>query len=276
MSDTEEPTVKKSIDSSVLGKLTKFDGKSSVQQFIRSVTKRAKLEKWTDEEKTNITKYLCTGFAETFIDSQPDLEECNFKELSLQLVARFRTKLSTPDAYAQLLQIKQHRRSIEEYAEEIETTAANVADVIDDLKNSEKRNELLISVFISGLDNHIKRLLTASEFDEFTEIIHAAKRCADTFTDRSDTSRNVGTIDREHSRYSREQWVAPGQQPHRPFTQLVCWQCNRPGHVQRECNSRSQRGRFVPRHNSGPRFQNPINNSTRNQFNSHSSFNSKN
>lgn len=255
-----EEVERKSIESSVLGKLPRFDGKSNVKQFIKSITKRAALEKWNGDEQASVIRYLCTGFAETFIDSQPDLDLCDFKEICQLLLNRFTPKVSTSEAYAQLLSIKQHRRSVNSFAEEIETKAADVADCIEDLKKTSSRNELLVSVFISGVDPHLKRLLTATEFDDFADLVQAAKRCEDTF---QDNRRNVNTVEtaeetpyhqpRTHFRPRmplRSRMPFQSRMPFKPrapFQPSVqryqrmprklidCWFCGEEGHIQHEC-----------------------------------------
>ena len=54
---------------SVLGKLPKFDGRSSFKKFIKTIDKRSALEGWDDARKAGIVRYLCTDIAKAFIDS---------------------------------------------------------------------------------------------------------------------------------------------------------------------------------------------------------------
>ena len=246
---------KSTIESSILGKLQRFNGKTSVRQFIKSIDKRGKLEKWDDEEKASVLKYLCTGFAETYIDSHPDLGDCDYDDLCENLINRFTPKLTTSDAYSKLLSIKQHRRSVEEYAEEIETVAANVADVIKDLADSDKRNEILVSVFTTGLDPHLKRLLTAVDIDDFADILKMAKRCEETFTEQR---RNVNFL--ETPNYQPQQDYNPQQrapqQDYNPQQRagkrppVQCWACGKYGHIKRDCRSQAQHYQH-PRQNAG-------------------------
>ena len=256
MSENGDQNVTRSIDSAVLGKLPNFDGKSNVRQFLRAIIKRGKLEKWSDEEQANVTKYLCTGFAETFIDSQPDIDDRSFRELSQILMDRFTSKLSTSEAYAQLLKIKQNHRSIDEYAVEIETKAADVVDVIDDLARTDSRNELLVSVFLSGLDPHLKRLLAATDFVEFTEIVQAAKGCAETYTDTR-PARGVNTVEQQPPNRLPHTSDYHPQNRFKPNSQIVCWYCGQYGHIQRYC-----------RYQQGFRNEQPIHSNNNNNYNS--------
>ena len=120
----------KAIGSVVLGKLPKFDGKGSITSFIKTINKRGLLEQWTDDNKADVVRYLCTGAAEVFIDSNPEMEDCDYKELCDSLKERFKARLSTSDAYAELLSIRQNRQSVTEYTERIERTAANLSDAV--------------------------------------------------------------------------------------------------------------------------------------------------
>ena len=172
MADEDE----KPIGTLVLGKLPKFDGKGSVTSFIKTVDKRRALEQWSKDNKADVLRYLCTGAAEIFIDSNPELEQFDYEELCDSLKARFKTRLTASEAYVELLSVRQNRRSIADYTENIERVAANLSDVIDDLRDQDKRNELLISVFMTGLDAHLKRGLVAGEFEDFSILIHTAKQ----------------------------------------------------------------------------------------------------
>ena len=248
---------KTTIESSILGKLPRFNGKTSVKQFIKSIDKRGKLEKWDDDEKASVLKYLCTGFAETYIDSHPDIDDLDYDDLCENLVNRFTPKLKTSDAYSKLLSIKQNRRSVEEYAEDIETVAANVADVILDLADSDRRNELLISVFMSGLDPHLKRLLTASNIDDFNEMLQTAKRCEETFTDNR---RSINHLDSQNSDKRKAGTRPP----------IQCWNCGKYGHLKRDCRSPSYNAPPMPQgYMPRPPFQH-------NQFNQNGANGSKN
>lgn len=246
------PPSKSGVDSSILGKLPRFDGKTSIKKFLKSINKRSNLEKWTEDEKTAVVKYLCTGFAETYIDSHPGLEDCSYDELCDQLITRFTPKLTTSDAYAQLLSVKQNRRSVTDFAENIETVAANISDAIEDLSDPDKRSELLISVFLSGLDPHLKRLLTISEFEDFTELLRTAKRCEETFID---SRRNVGALEQHSPSQSVRQQPRYEQHNHRP--DIICYGCGKRGHIQRNCWSKfPPMPRYPPNFTPRPRFNN--------------------
>lgn len=219
----EEEQDNKPISSVVLGKLPKFSGKGSIRSFLKTIDKRGTLENWSDADKANIVRYLCVDSAEVFIDSNPDLEECSYTDLCDRLAERFKIKFSTSEAYAELLSVRQSKQSISDYTEKIERTAANVSDVIDDLKEQESRNALLISVFMAGLDSHLKRALIARKYEEFSDLIHAAKQCESTFIE---PRRHISSIDITNSmpnHMSRTNEIN------------VCWNCGLPGHIRRQC-----------------------------------------
>lgn len=258
----EEDRNNNAIGSAVLGKLPKFSGKGSVRSFLKTIDKRATLENWSDTEKANIVRYLCTESAEVFIDSNPDLEECNYTDLCNRLVERFKVKFSTSEAYAELLSVRQNRQSISEYTEKIERTAANVSDVIDDLKEQDSRNELLTSVFMAGLDSHLKRALVARKFEEFSDLIHAAKQCESTFTE---PRRNINSIDTNNDTPNNI---------NRSNQAVICWNCGLPGHIRRYCR------RVPPQHyynNHNRRFSSYYDNDQRNVDNHyHENYSSQN
>ena len=159
-----------------LGKLPKYNGEGSVRKFIREINKRSKIEKWNDTQKVEILKYLCTGGAESYLTTNPELDNYDYDELCKALLDRFEKTVNKTEAYTNLLTIKQNRKSVAEYASKIETQAAEYMGVIEELEDAEKRGELLASIFITGLDPYIKKALAATEFAQFEEVVGAAKR----------------------------------------------------------------------------------------------------
>ena len=240
----------KPISSTVLGKLPRFDGNGNITSFIKTINKRGTLEQWTDDNKADVLRYLCSGAAEVFIDSNPELEECDFKELCDSLKNRFKTKLTTSEAYAELLSIRQNRQSVTNYAESIERSAANLSDAIEDLKDQDKRNELLISVFMTGLDSHLKRGLVAREFDDFSTLIHTAKQCEATFTDR----RHVNAMSSEPTVQAPQDTRYNERNP--PRANPVCWNCGNRGHISRHCRSAPGQGNRHYNDPSGSSYHN--------------------
>ena len=222
------------INISVLGKLPKFDGRTSVKKFLKSIEKRSQLEKWEEPDKARIVQYLCVDLAEAFIDSNPELENASFTDLSDRLLARFGPKISKPEAYTELMSVQQRRQSIDEYAGQIESTAANLSDILVELQDVEKRDELLVSVFMSGLDANIKRSLIVNEYKAFSDIVRAAKRYERTF----DHQKNVNALDSQNLRSNQLGQVnfrLPASD-RSPYQNVTCWNCGKRGHIQRYCH----------------------------------------
>ena len=94
-----------------------------------------------------------------------------------QLNNSFKTKISKPEAYAQLMNIRQENRNITDFAGLIESAAADLSEVIPELTEQTSREKLLISIFMNGLSQNFKRLLIAVEHEEFADLVRAAKRC---------------------------------------------------------------------------------------------------
>ena len=85
-----------SIGTSVLGKLPKYTGKSSAKPFLRGIDKRGQLEKWNNNDKTIIVRYLCAELAESFLDANPDCEDLSYEDLCERLKAWFDPQIGVP------------------------------------------------------------------------------------------------------------------------------------------------------------------------------------
>lgn len=242
-----------------LGKLPRFDGRTSIRQFLNQINKRAKLEQWDDERKAELIRYLCTDLAESFLDSNPELEECSLEVLCERLNARFQPKIKKPEAYTELFSIRQGRDSVAEYAGKIETVSATLSDALNELKNPETREELLVSVFMTGLEPNCKRILLANEYKTFSDCVRAAKRVEKS----NNESRIIGNISEQtvnqnnenHNRTPRNynQSGMGYNNPNRP--RVKCWNCGEEGHIMRFCNKppneQMRNGYFKNNYNNG-------------------------
>ena len=228
---------------SVLGRLNKYDWKTSCKRFIKSIIKRQLLEQWDEEQTAEVILYLCVDIAESFSDTNPELEECSLEILTEKLNNRFDCKVSKIEAYGELLSTKQERSSILDFAGKIEATAATLSDVIPELKEPDAREELLISVFLAGLEPTLKRLMAVTEYNSLSDCIRAAKRCERTF--EPEKRKTAATVTEQpelppppkHWRQShRPQNYFPNQREdeHQP-PGVTCWGCGRNGHIWRNC-----------------------------------------
>ena len=257
----------------VLGKIGKFDGKTPVTKFLNSFEKRAAIEKWSSDDKVNLLKLLFTGAAEVYVDSLPNLNELNYSQLKDALKTRFSRQISKAEAYAKLMGVRQNKSSIEDYIAEIESLALDFSDIVPDLCDIQKRDELLVSVFINGVDSHLKRIIAVSEFKSFSDISQAAKRLEATFEPRrqvnvvEDKIKPVATTHTPQPSYNSYPMRPPMRSP------ITCWECGVVGHFQRNCPQvdRSYNPRYYPQtrrggrgYTYGPRNELPYRNNSKN------------
>lgn len=222
---------------SVLGKLSKFDGKQ-VNTFLKNFEKRAIIEKWNETDKASLLTLVCSGNAEVFIDSLPNLKEMNYEQLKKALKDRFSQQISKAQAYAALMGVRQARKDIEEYIAEIESLAFEFSDVISDLRDSSLRDELLVSVFLNGVEVNIKKILSANEYSSFSDVCRAAKKCEAT---SSEGRRTVNLVEeKSNSTQSPTDRTIPAHFPmyNKPPSE-GCYECGEFGHIRRYCPYRT-------------------------------------
>jgi hypothetical protein len=171
-----------------------------------------------------VIRYLCTEVAEGFLDANPELESCNLELLVERLEGRFQRKISKTDAYSELLAIKQDRSTIEEYAGRLEGCAAALANVITELQKEDTREELLASVFVSGLNPTIQKSMAAADYKTFDDCVRSARKCERLFEDDRPRRPICSIAEQEIVASPRE---------------IKCWECNQTGHTRRECKRTS-------------------------------------
>lgn len=222
-----------------LGKLPKFNGRGNIKQFIKNIDKRAKLEHWNEDYKSSIIKYLCVDIAEAYLDSYPDIDDQNYDEVCDILKARFEPKLTKPEAYSELMSIRQNRDNINDYAGRIESAATGLADIITELSDPNERDALLISIFRAGLDSGIQKTLIANEYNDFNNIVKAAKRCESVIYKNQ---RNINHLNSQETQYVSQNYQnrRSNQINNRQnfnSTNAQCWQCGLSGHINRNCRN---------------------------------------
>lgn len=227
MSDDEREEASPRINVSGLGKLPKFDGRSNIKRFLKSIDKRAKLDNWSEENKIAIVQYLCTDLAEAYLDSIPDDDNLTYKELTDSLKARFEPKLSKPEAYSELMAIEQGRSDVNGYAGRIESSAADLTDIIPELSDADERDALLISVFRAGLDPSIQKALVANDYTDFNDIVKAAKRCEAVFSKGRRNINHVQSTNPVNDRQNNQKQFDPKD--------VECWYCGKRGHKRNKC-----------------------------------------
>lgn len=158
-----------------LGKLPRFDGRGSLQIFLKRFSQRAEIEDWNEREKTTVLLGLCTDLAEAFLNSRPALYDASYDDLVVKLTERFTPTMTNLEAYEQLKTVRQGDSSISEYVEQIEKESGRLADALSAI-GEEERERMMIKVFISGANSKYKTGLTAAEFTTYKLAVAAAKR----------------------------------------------------------------------------------------------------
>lgn len=87
--DNRHPTTTSFL--SALTAIPQFSGhnKTTIREFIKSVSAVGKLTKCTDEQLAELAKLKLTGLANAFLESQPELEVLHWTALSASLKTRF-------------------------------------------------------------------------------------------------------------------------------------------------------------------------------------------
>lgn len=227
--------------SSMLGRLPKFNGRECIETFLRCITKRAKLEHWSNEQTADVIRYLCTDVADSFISMCNELECCDLERLKTELRKRFKINLSKLEARAELAAVEQGNKNVPEYLAELEITAARLVGIIPELVSADTRDDLLVAAFMAGLNPKIKCIVGAKDFQTLFECAKAAARCETALTQSSRRETAVADVKLRSSRNTLKCWSCQQHGhiqrhcPTRAKTSVRCWQCGNHGHPMRLC-----------------------------------------
>lgn len=130
------------------------------------------MENWREELKVNILRCLCIDSAQTYLNSHPETEDFNFDELVKFLAKRFEMKVTKQEAYGRFTSIKQGHSNIREYANKIDESSESVMQVLTEFEDIENRDQFLISIYISGLNLEISKLIGMQEFTIYNHCLH--------------------------------------------------------------------------------------------------------
>lgn len=238
--------------SPMLGRLPKFNGRQSIEPFLRCIAKRATLEQWSGNQTADVIRYLCTDVADSFISIRSELKVCSLETLKSELRNRFKTNLSKIEARIALVAIKQGSKTVPEYLADIEITVAQLADTLPELANPETRDDPLIAVFMAGLNPKIKCLMSTKEFQTFFECVESADRCEKSLSQQPGSvnfipSTSLDSTKQQFGRNALKCWKCHSHghiQRHCPVranTPMTCWQCGKTGHPMRLCKSQLTR-----------------------------------
>lgn len=231
--------------SSILGRLKPFNGKVSLKNFLNQFNTRAKLENWNEESKVNILKCLCVDSAQTYLNSHPEINDLNFNELVSFLEKRFKNVISKQEAYSQFTIVRQGYLNIRDYANKIDEISENVIDILTEFENTESRDQFLISIFLSGLNYEIKKLIGIQEYSSYNNCVQAALKAEKIVPSR----RMVNNVNEQKASINN------------PYVQ--CFNCRKMGHKRFNC----PRLHHNPSNFNPPNFNSNFNNHYPSNFN---------
>ncbi|KAL7642339.1 UNVERIFIED_CONTAM: hypothetical protein RMT77_006900 [Armadillidium vulgare] len=160
--------------SSIVGRLKSFDGKSNFKSFINQFNVRARLESWDEDSKVNILRCLCVDTAQTYLNTNPEIEELKYDELVAFLAKRFQTVITKQESYSRYTSVRQNNLDVRSYADKIDEISEEVMEFLTEFDNVESRDQFLISIFINGLNIEIKKLVGIQEYTSYNACIQAA------------------------------------------------------------------------------------------------------
>jgi hypothetical protein len=228
--------------SSVLGKLDSYDGKGDIKRFLKQLKVRASLENWSEKHRVEILKYLCIGNAEAFVESQPDLEECSFEQLSKALIHRFKPVVSKQQAYSHLTSLKQNNLSVKDFVGHIDEVSASFTEVLTELSNVDSREAFKISIFTNGLNYEIRKVMGVAEYEDYEVAVQGALRAEKLVPSKKLPVCGASQARAVEPQEERPEYDAP------PKGVMTCFYCKLPGHIKRNCPSLPPRPNYPTRH----------------------------
>lgn len=230
--------------SSIVGRLKSFDGKSNFKSFINQFNVRARLESWDEDSKVNILRCLCVDTAQTYLNTNPEIEELKYDELVAFLAKRFQTVITKQESYSRYTSVRQNNLDVRSYADKIDEISEEVMEFLTEFDNVESRDQFLISIFINGLNIEIKKLVGIQEYTSYNACIQAAlkaekllpnKRPINNVNEQERNSYPYRFRNSSHNSHNNRYHAGQYRNDYGSINYVDCFHCGEIGHKKISC-----------------------------------------
>lgn len=195
------------------------EGPVPVNEFFENIERAAQVGNWTESDKVSILKLKLKGPAALFLNSNAELKgvDITFKKLQEAFVERFRVKQLAQFHYVALQNAAQHKNeSPEAFADRCKRlctkTIRQVADAEQQKIINEEAERRMLAAYTNGLFGTVGQQVRYRMPSTMAEAIQLAVTVASVEA-RRPLNQNKNVF----------------------FTQVTCFNCNRTGHIAKDC-----------------------------------------
>lgn len=217
------PTRVKDLTTANLIDAWRGDGPVPVNEFFENIERAAQVGNWTETDKVSILKLKLKGPAALFLNSNAELKrvDITFTELREVFVERFRVKQLDQFHYVALQNAAQHKNeSPEAFADRCKRLCAKTIRQVADAEQQKIIN-----------DEAERRMLAAYTNGLFGTVGQQVRyRMPATMAEAIQLAVTVAAVEARRPSYPNKNVF---------FAQVTCFNCNRTGHIARDCRVRS-------------------------------------
>jgi hypothetical protein len=252
-------------------KLTLYDGKVSFPTYQSQFEVVAKINGWSDSDKGMYLATALQGNALSVLNTLPNSDRSDYVKLCAALCDRFNHNRSAELSRARLdNRVRRSNETLQAYSSDIEQLILFTYPSLP----SDARDTLAKERFLAGLDSELRRQIKLQRPSTYVETVTAAHEVEailmndlDADRDRSSRRRSVRNINTDADMDDdadgtvcnvnvRDSAVPKG---------VLCWTCDKRGHMSRECPTRGTSSGKSERRNRDSKRNRSRNNSRKQQ-----------